>query len=65
MGTPINPEVAAALVSAQGVTPSVESAADDARFITMALGNSAKAFAQIAFEDEPSGYATAQKRNSP
>ena len=65
MSIPVNPEVAAALVSAQGVTPSAESAADDARFINLVLGNSAKAFAQLAFEDEPSGYVAAQKRNTP
>ncbi len=65
MSTPVSPEVAAALISAQGVTPSVESAADDARFINMVLGNSAKAFAQLAFEDEPSGYVAAQERNAP
>lgn len=65
MGTPVSPEMAGALVSAQGVTPSAESAADDARFASLALGNSAKAFAQLAFEDEPSGYAAAMRRNAP
>ena len=65
MTVPVSPEVAAALVSAQGVTPTVESAADDARFATLVLGNSAKAFALLAFEDEPSGYAAAMKRNAP
>ena len=65
MSLPVSPEVAGALVSAQGVKPTVESAADDARFATMVLGNSAKAFAQLAFEDEPSGYAAAQKRTAP
>jgi hypothetical protein len=64
MSTSINPEVATALVSAQGVTPTADSAADDARFASMVLANSAKAFAQLAFEDEPSGYSAAQKRNA-
>ena len=65
MSKPVSPEVAGALVSAQGVTPTADSAADDARFASMVLANSAKAFAQLAFEDEPSGYAAAQKRNAP
>jgi hypothetical protein len=65
MTLPVSPEVAAALVSAQGVTPTVESAADDARFATLVLENSARAFSRLAFEDEPSGYAAAQRRNAP
>ena len=65
MTKPVSPEVAGALVSAQGVTPSVESAAEDARFATLVLGNSAKAFAQLVFEDEPSGYTAALRRNAP
>ena len=65
MTIPVSPEVAAALVSAQGVTPTVESAADDARFANLVLGNSAKTFALLAFEDEPSGYAAAQRKNAP
>ncbi len=65
MSKPVSPEVAGALVSAQGVTPTVESAADDARFASMVLANSAKAFAQLAFEDEPSGYTAAMRRNAP
>ena len=65
MTKPLSPEVAGALVSAQGVTPTVESAADDARFATLVLGNSAKAFAELAFEDEPSGYTAALRRNAP
>ena len=62
---PISPEIAAALLSAQGVTPTVESAAEGARFASLVLGNSAKAFAQLAFEVEPSGYAAAVRRNAP
>lgn len=65
MTKPVSPEVAAALVSAQGVAPTVESAAEDARFATLVLANSAKAFVQLAFEDEPSGYAAALRRNAP
>ncbi|MEK6243781.1 MAG: hypothetical protein AABM33_04690 [Pseudomonadota bacterium] len=65
MTKPVSPEIAGALVSAQGVTPTVESAADDARFATLVLGNSAKAFAQLAFEEEPSGYTVALRKNSP
>ena len=65
MTKPLSPEVAGALVSAQGVTPTLESAADDARFANLVLGNSAKAFAQLVFEDEPSGYTAALRRNAP
>ena len=65
MSNPVSPEVAGALVRAPGVVPTVESAADDARFASLVLGNSAKAFALLAFEDEPSGYDAAQKRNAP
>ena len=61
----VTPELAAALVSAQGVTPTPESAAADSRFATLVLGNAAKAFAQLAFEEEPSGYTAAQRRNAP
>ena len=65
MTEPVTPELAGALVRAQGVTPTPESAAADARFAATVLGNSAKAFAALAFEDEPSGYAAAQRRNAP
>lgn len=65
MTKPVSPEIAGALVSAQGVAPTVASAADDARFATLVLGNSAKAFAQLTFEEEPSGYTVALRKNSP
>ena len=61
----ITPELAGALVAAQGVPPTPESAAADARFAALVLGNSAKAFAQLAFEDEPSGYTAALRKNTP
>ena len=61
----ITPALAAVLVGAQGVTPTPESAAADARFAALVLGNSAKAFAQIAFEAEPSGYTAALRKHAP
>ena len=61
----VTPEVAAALVAAQGVTPTPESAAADARFAALVLGNAAKAFAQLAFEAEPSGYTAALRKHAP
>ena len=61
----VTPELAGALVSAQGVTPTPESAAADARFATLVLGNAAKAFAQIPFEAEPSGYTAALRKHAP
>lgn len=65
MSNPVTPEFAAALASAQGVGLSPEGAADAAKFATLVLGNSAKAFGKLAFEDEPSGYTAAQRRNAP
>ena len=65
MTQPLTAEHAGALVSAQGVTPTPESAAADARFAALVLGNSAKAFAQLAFEEEPSGYTAALRKHAP
>lgn len=65
MTVSLPPEAAAALVTAQGITPTSESAADDARFASLVLGNAAKGFAQLAFEDEPSGYPAAQRKHAP
>ena len=65
MSIDISPESASALAKAQGVELSLQGAADAAKFAALVLGNSAKAFAALAFEDEPSGYAAAQRRNAP
>ena len=65
MSIDITPESASVLVKAQGVELSSQGAADAAKFAATVLGNSAKAFAALAFEDEPSGYAAAQRRNAP
>jgi len=59
----ITPEAAAALLAAQGVS-APEGADGYARFVTLQLGNSAKAFARLAFEEEPSGYTGALKANA-
>ena len=64
MSQAISPETAAAMVSAQGVTIAPEGAVDAAKFAALVLGNSAKACAKLAFEDEPSGYPAAQRRNA-
>jgi hypothetical protein len=63
MAKPVSSETAAAMLEAQDI--STESAADVAKFATLVLGNSARAFATLAFEDEPSGYIAAQRRNAP
>ncbi len=65
MTNPINPELAAALLAAQGLASTPESAEAGARFAALVLGNSAKAFARLAFEDEPSGYTAALRKHSP
>ena len=65
MTNPINPDLAAALLGAQGVAATPEGAEATARFATLVLGNSAKAFAQLGFEEEPSGYTAAMRSNAP
>lgn len=65
MPKPVSTETAAALLEAQGAPTTDEGAADVAKFATLVLGNSAGAFSRLAFEDEPSGYIAAQKRNAP
>jgi hypothetical protein len=65
MSNAITPEFAAALINAQGVAIAAESSAEAAKFTALVLGNSAKAFATLAFEDEPAGYAAAMRRNAP
>lgn len=61
----VTPENAGAFVEAQGVTITPQGAADAAKFAELVLGNSAKAFATLAFEDEPSGYLAAKLRHAP
>ena len=65
MTKPLTPENAAALLAAQGLASTPESAEAAARFATLVLGKSARVFAQLAFEDEPSGYTAALRKNSP
>jgi len=65
MTKPINPDLAAALLAAQGTASTPESAEAAARFATLVLSNSAKAFAQLAFEEEPSGYTAALRKYAP
>ena len=65
MTPPLSPDAAAALLAAQGLSATPESAEAGARFATLVLGNSAKAFAQLAFEDEPSGYTAALRKHAP
>jgi hypothetical protein len=65
MTDPVSPETAAALCRAQGVAVTPEGAADVARFATLVLTNSARAFEKLPFEAEPSGYAAAMRRNAP
>lgn len=64
MTQPLPPEAAAALLAAQGISATPESAEAHARFATLQLGNSAQAFAQLAFEEEPAGYTAALRANS-
>ena len=63
--TALPPDAAAALLAAQGLPVTPESADAYARFVTLQLGNSAKEFAQLAFEEEPAGYVAALKANTP
>lgn len=61
----ISPELAGAYVGAQGVAATSESATSDAKFATQLLERSARAFARLSFEDEPSSYTAALRRNAP
>ena len=62
---PLKPADAAALLAAQGIEATPEGAEAGARFATLVLGKSAKAFAQLAFEDEASGYTAALRKGAP
>jgi hypothetical protein len=65
MTNPINSDLAAALLAAQSIATTPQGAEATARFVTLMLGNSAKAFVQLAFEDEPSGYTAALRKHAP
>lgn len=65
MAIEIKPEHAAAMVRALGVAPTPESAAEDAKWAASVLERAAGAFARLAFEAEPSGFAAAQRRAAP
>ena len=65
MDIKFSPELAAALIQAQGISSTPESAETNARFANLVLGNSASPFAKLAFEDEPSGYTAALRKNAP
>ena len=58
------PEAAAAVLGAQGIQAAPEAADGYARFVALQLGNSARSFARLAFEEEPSGYGAALKANA-
>jgi hypothetical protein len=64
MSQPVPTEVAAALVAAQGISSTPESADANARFATLVLGKSAAAFSRLAFEEEPAGYTAALRSNA-
>ena len=65
MAPTFTPELAAALVRAQGISTTPESASDDARFAALVLERTAEAFSRLAFEDEPVGFAAAQTKAAP
>lgn len=65
MTSPMTPDTVAALARAQGADITPQNAADAAKFAALVLEGSAKAFAGLAFEDEPSGYSAAKLRNAP
>ena len=61
----VTPEAAGAFIDAQRIAPSPQGAEGAAKFATLALDGAAKAFATLAFEDEPSGYVAAKRRHAP
>ena len=65
MSPTITSDTVADLFAAQGIAISAESSAGAAKFTALVLGNSAKVFATLAFEDEPSGYTAALRKNAP
>lgn len=65
MKTDFSAELAVALVNAQGISCTPESAAEDAKFAASVLERASAAFARLAFEDEPSGFTAAQRRAAP
>lgn len=65
MSRTVTPATVADLISAQGVAITADGPADVAKFTALVLGNSAQAFARLAFEDEPSGYVAAMRKNAP
>jgi hypothetical protein len=65
MGTPLSTDTAAQLLGAQGIAATPEIADSGARFATLVLGNSAQAFAALAFEEEPAAYTAALRANAP
>jgi hypothetical protein len=65
MPVAMKPELAAALVHAQGVPTTPESAAEDAKFAASVLERASAAFARLEFESEPAGFTAAQRRAAP
>jgi hypothetical protein len=65
MKDPVTPELAAALLAAQGVKTTPQGAEAGARFAALVLGNSAAAFALIAFEAEPASYTAILRKSAP
>lgn len=65
MSQPVPTEAAAALIDAQAITASPQGAEGAAKFASLSLAGAAKAFAGLAFEDEPSGYVAAKLRHAP
>jgi hypothetical protein len=63
--TDFRAELAAALVNAQGISCTPESAAEDAKFAASVLERASAAFARLEFESEPAGFAAAQRRTAP
>jgi hypothetical protein len=65
MKDPVTPELAAALLAAQGVKTTPQGAEAGARFVALVLGNAAPAFAQVAFEAEPASYTAILRKGAP
>jgi hypothetical protein len=61
----MKPELTAALVHAQGVATTPESAAEDAKFAASVLERASAAFSRLEFESEPAGFTAAQRRAAP
>ena len=65
MDAEIRPEWIVATLRAQGVATDLAHAQTHAALLALMLNGGAPAYAKLAFEVEPAGFAAEQRRNAP